>query len=170
MATSPSASSRRRASRTLLRLAPVAATMSASTSRCPGTSRPRRMRSRTQLRASAELATGLAGRARAFRPVRRTGFFDERRGMAAGMIHDPAPGAPPENLEALARAGFAAVSLAGNHVADCGAEGVADTIDALDRLGIAHAGAGLTLAAARAPALIERRGRRIALLSYNCVG
>src|SRR5690606_25549718 len=47
MATSPSASRRCRASRTLLRLAPVASTISASTSRCPGTSRPRRMRSRS---------------------------------------------------------------------------------------------------------------------------
>jgi poly-gamma-glutamate capsule biosynthesis protein CapA/YwtB (metallophosphatase superfamily) len=82
----------------------------------------------------------------------------------------PAPGAPPENLEALARAGFAVVSLAGNHIADCGAEGIADTIEALDRLGIAHTGAGLTLAAAREPAVVERRGRRVAVLSYNCVG
>jgi poly-gamma-glutamate capsule biosynthesis protein CapA/YwtB (metallophosphatase superfamily) len=82
----------------------------------------------------------------------------------------PAPGAPPENLEALARAGFAAVSLAGNHMADCGAEGIVDTIEALDRLGIGHTGAGPTLAAARAPAVLARRGRRVALLSYNCVG
>jgi len=82
----------------------------------------------------------------------------------------PAPGAPPENLAALKRAGFRAVSLAGNHIADCGALGIADTIEELDRLGIAHAGAGADLSRARAPAFIECRGRRIALLSYNCVG
>lgn len=82
----------------------------------------------------------------------------------------PAPGAPPENLDALRRAGFAAVTLAGNHIADCGAVGIADTIAGLDRLGIAHAGAGADLAAARAPALLHARGRRIALLSYNCIG
>jgi len=82
----------------------------------------------------------------------------------------PAPGAPPENLAAAARAGIRAVSMAGNHMADCGAEGIADTIETLDRLGIAHAGAGATLAAARAPALLDIGGRRIALLSYNCVG
>lgn len=92
-----------------------------------------------------------------------------RRGVElAGDV--PAPGAPPENLTALVRAGFAAVSLAGNHIADCGAEGIADTLDSLDGLGIAHTGAGATLAAARAPAFVERRGRRVALLSYNCVG
>ena len=82
----------------------------------------------------------------------------------------PAPGARPEHLDALVRAGFAAVSLAGNHIADCGPDGITDTIARLDALGIAHSGAGATLAAARAPALIERAGRRVALLSYNCVG
>jgi len=82
----------------------------------------------------------------------------------------PAPGAPPENLAALREAGFHMVSLAGNHIADLGAEGIADTIAELDRLGIAHAGAGATLVAARRPAIAGRLGRRIALLSYNCVG
>jgi poly-gamma-glutamate capsule biosynthesis protein CapA/YwtB (metallophosphatase superfamily) len=82
----------------------------------------------------------------------------------------PAPGAPPENLDALHRAGFHAVTLAGNHIADCGAEGIADTIEHLDQLGIAHCGAGATLDAARAPLFLTRAGRRIAVLSYNCVG
>jgi poly-gamma-glutamate capsule biosynthesis protein CapA/YwtB (metallophosphatase superfamily) len=82
----------------------------------------------------------------------------------------PAPGAPPENLAAIAQAGFHMVSLAGNHIADCGEGGIADTIAGLDALGLAHAGAGANLAAARAPAVLERDGRRIALLSYNCVG
>ena len=82
----------------------------------------------------------------------------------------PAPGADPAHLDALARAGFTAVSMAGNHMMDCGASGLADTIAGLDRNGIAHAGAGMSLAEARAPALIETGGRTIALLSYNCVG
>jgi poly-gamma-glutamate capsule biosynthesis protein CapA/YwtB (metallophosphatase superfamily) len=82
----------------------------------------------------------------------------------------PAPGAPPENLAAIAGAGFGLLSLAGNHIADCGAEGIADTIAGLVAQGLAHCGAGLTLAEARAPAIVERGGRRIALLSYNCVG
>lgn len=83
----------------------------------------------------------------------------------------PAPGASPAHLAALARVGVHAMSLAGNHMADCGAEGIADTIDGLAALGIAHAGAGATLAAARAPAMVSAPdGRQIALLSYNCVG
>jgi poly-gamma-glutamate synthesis protein (capsule biosynthesis protein) len=82
----------------------------------------------------------------------------------------PAPGADPAHLAALARAGFHVLTLAGNHVADRGPEGIADTVAELDRLGIAHAGAGADLAAARRPAVLERCGRRIAVLSYNCVG
>jgi poly-gamma-glutamate synthesis protein (capsule biosynthesis protein) len=82
----------------------------------------------------------------------------------------PAPGAPPENLAALADAGFGMVSLAGNHMADCGAQGIADTITGLERHGIAHCGAGADLGAARRPALAGVHGQRVALLSYNCVG
>jgi poly-gamma-glutamate synthesis protein (capsule biosynthesis protein) len=62
------------------------------------------------------------------------------------------------------------VTLAGNHIADCGPEGIVDTIAELERLGIAHTGAGENLAAARRPALLDCGARRIALLSYNCVG
>jgi poly-gamma-glutamate synthesis protein (capsule biosynthesis protein) len=82
----------------------------------------------------------------------------------------PAPGAPPENLDALRRAGFQAVTLAGNHIADCGAEGIEDTVKRLDELGIAHCGAGASLDAARAPLRMASGGRHIAVLSYNCVG
>lgn len=78
----------------------------------------------------------------------------------------PSPGSPPENLRALAEANFTVASLAGNHVHDRGAEGIADTISHLRANGISSAGAGEDLAAARAPA---RRGR-VAVLSYNCVG
>ncbi len=82
----------------------------------------------------------------------------------------PAPGADPDHLAALVRAGITAVSMAGNHIADCGAVGIADTVAELDRLGIAHAGAGATLAAAQRPAVIAAGDRRVVLLSYNCVG
>jgi poly-gamma-glutamate synthesis protein (capsule biosynthesis protein) len=81
-----------------------------------------------------------------------------------------APGADPDNVAAIGRAGFRAVTLAGNHIADCGAEGIADTLAALDAAGVAHCGAGADLAAARRPCLLEAGGERLALLSYNCVG
>ena len=82
----------------------------------------------------------------------------------------PAPGAPPEHLAALSHAGLDAVTLGGNHIADCGAEGIQDTLTALDQNGIAHTGAAMNVALARAPAWLESGGVRVALLSYNCVG
>jgi len=82
----------------------------------------------------------------------------------------PAPGAPPAHLAALARAGLDAVTLGGNHIADCGEMGIRDTLAELDRLGIAHCGAGSDLRKARAPAWLDLGATRLALLSYNCVG
>jgi poly-gamma-glutamate synthesis protein (capsule biosynthesis protein) len=82
----------------------------------------------------------------------------------------PAPGAPPENLEAIARAGITMVSTAGNHIADCGSQGIRDTLEGLQRSGIAQAGCGTNLEQARTPAVAEVRNIKVALLSYNCVG
>ncbi len=82
----------------------------------------------------------------------------------------PAPGADPAHLAALPRAGFTAVSLAGNHISDLGGIGIADTRDELQRLGLQFTGAGGNLAEASAPAYLEVHSRRIALLSFNCVG
>ncbi len=92
------------------------------------------------------------------------------RHVAQAVDDVPAPGADPDHLPALARAGFAAVTLAGNHIADLGPIGIADTIAGLKSAGLAYTGAGSDLAEASRPAILERGGRRIALLSYNCVG
>jgi len=68
---------------------------------------------------------------------------------------------------ALKAAGFNVVSLANNHTLDYGAEGLLQTIETLDSIGIQHAGAGADLAAARRPALLQINGQRIAVLSYS---
>lgn len=89
----------------------------------------------------------------------------------AGSRDDvPAPGADPSHLPALARAGVGIVTLAGNHIADLGEIGIADTIRGLAHAGIAYTGAGANLSEARKPAIVDRCGKRIAVLSYNCVG
>jgi poly-gamma-glutamate capsule biosynthesis protein CapA/YwtB (metallophosphatase superfamily) len=82
----------------------------------------------------------------------------------------PAPASAPGNLAALQRAGFHIATLAGNHIADAGPNGVEDTISELRRLGIATTGAGMKLAEAKRPAIVERSGLRLGCLSYNCVG
>jgi poly-gamma-glutamate synthesis protein (capsule biosynthesis protein) len=82
----------------------------------------------------------------------------------------PAPPADPGALTAVAAAGFAVVTLAGNHICDAGDEGLADTIAHARAAGLATTGAGANLAEARRPAVVERGGLRIGVLSYNCVG
>lgn len=82
----------------------------------------------------------------------------------------PAPPANPLHLQALPRAGFHVATLAGNHIHDAGPAGIEDTAEVLRGLGVATTGAAENLAAARAPAIVERRGVRVGVLSYNCVG
>lgn len=82
----------------------------------------------------------------------------------------PAPPADPEHLAALAGAGFDVATLAGNHMFDQGSNGVLDTVEELRSLGLVTAGAGIDLDAARAPAIVERNGVTVGVLSYNCVG
>jgi poly-gamma-glutamate capsule biosynthesis protein CapA/YwtB (metallophosphatase superfamily) len=85
------------------------------------------------------------------------------------MFH-PYTGCPPENIKALANAGFNVITLAGNHIWDSGAPGVEDTIAGLRNYNIATAGAGMNIDEARRPAVIERNGIRFGFLSYNCIG
>jgi len=82
----------------------------------------------------------------------------------------PAIPSDPDHLAALSRAGFHVATLAGNHIYDYGLEGIADTISGLAAVGVASCGAGLDLSRAREPALVERAGVRVGVLSYNCVG
>ncbi|HYU12449.1 MAG TPA: CapA family protein, partial [Stellaceae bacterium] len=69
--------------------------------------------------------------------------------------------------EALQTGGIAAVGLANN--VNYGAAAISGSIARLDRLGIAHAGAGADLAAARAPAILERGGLRVGFLQRSSV-
>ncbi len=64
----------------------------------------------------------------------------------------------------LGRVNFA--SLANNHIEDFGPEGLRDTLDVLDRAGIAHAGAGVHRSAAREPARLTVDGTRIGVVAF----
>ncbi|MDH3715526.1 MAG: CapA family protein [Gammaproteobacteria bacterium] len=68
---------------------------------------------------------------------------------------------------ALARAGIGAVSLANNHALDYGFIGLRDTIAALRGAGIEFFGAGETLHAARAPAIVDTGRVKIGMLGYS---
>ncbi|GAB4458578.1 MAG: CapA family protein [Armatimonadaceae bacterium] len=73
----------------------------------------------------------------------------------------------PAMVQALVAAGYAAVSLASN--VTYGAEAIRSTLATLDAAGIAHCGAGLDYESARHPAIVERDGVRVGLLSYTSV-
>ncbi|MDH3215007.1 MAG: CapA family protein [Candidatus Krumholzibacteria bacterium] len=74
--------------------------------------------------------------------------------------------ADPLAAQVLAYAGVDVVSLANNHALDADYEGLLDTVQILDTMGIAHAGAGANAERAAEPAIVEVRGQRIGLLSY----
>jgi poly-gamma-glutamate capsule biosynthesis protein CapA/YwtB (metallophosphatase superfamily) len=69
--------------------------------------------------------------------------------------------------KALRGAGFTVVSLANNHTMDYGPAGLEQTLEVLDRHDIAHAGAGLNSAQARAPAIIQVGDQRVVVLAYS---
>src|SRR5882672_2293284 len=73
---------------------------------------------------------------------------------------------PPHLAGALARAGFRGVTLANNHLLDCGREGVLETLEALEAAGVAPLGAGRDHEAAHEPRIFEAGARRVGLLAY----
>jgi len=75
----------------------------------------------------------------------------------------------PSVATALREIGFDALSVAGNHALDFGVLALSDTVDALRNAGIQMCGVGASLAHAREPAIVEARGRRVAVLSYSSI-
>jgi poly-gamma-glutamate capsule biosynthesis protein CapA/YwtB (metallophosphatase superfamily) len=73
--------------------------------------------------------------------------------------------AHPRIAHELAWAGFDVVSRANNHTMDYGVGGMRATTGAVETAGLAHAGAGESLAEARAPAYVETPAGRVALIS-----
>ena len=74
----------------------------------------------------------------------------------------------PEFVWELAAIGINMVSMANNHSLDFGPEGLKDCLDALERANMTYAGAGMTLADARAPGTtsVQSQKTKFALLSY----
>ncbi len=81
--------------------------------------------------------------------------------------------APPQVTAGLMLAGYDALTVATNHVKDCGAAGFCgdgpflDTLANLRAAGVAPFGGGLTLAAARRPTVLTVGDTRFAFLGYD---
>jgi poly-gamma-glutamate capsule biosynthesis protein CapA/YwtB (metallophosphatase superfamily) len=77
--------------------------------------------------------------------------------------------ADARQIGAVEAGGFHAMSVANNHMLDFGYDALFETLGHLDRLGIAHTGGGHDFAEAHRPAIVERKGCRVALLGYTSV-
>lgn len=75
-----------------------------------------------------------------------------------------------EDFFRIKEMGFDVVSLANNHVWDLGEEGLKNTINILKENGILYCGAGMNIEEASKPAVIEKDGKRIAILAYCMYG
>lgn len=73
------------------------------------------------------------------------------------------------NAVGLRGSGLRAIACANNHIVDGGHAALLTMLDLLRELGIETAGAGASLAAARRPAILEARGRRVGFLNYTSV-
>lgn len=67
----------------------------------------------------------------------------------------------PRNAPCLTAAALDCCVLANNHVLDWGTAGLLETLETLDELGVARAGAGRTLTEAAAPAVLNTAGGRV---------
>jgi poly-gamma-glutamate synthesis protein (capsule biosynthesis protein) len=74
---------------------------------------------------------------------------------------------PHELAEAVRDAGYDSCSTASNHALDQSERGVKATLDALDRVGVGHAGTARSAAEAARHGLHDVGGVRIALLAYT---
>lgn len=84
----------------------------------------------------------------------------------SGQSHPALFNAPHQVAAALAKVGFDACSTASNHSSDRGSQGIADTLEVLERYGIGHAGTARS-ALERGPRVYDAGGVVVGHLSYT---
>jgi poly-gamma-glutamate capsule biosynthesis protein CapA/YwtB (metallophosphatase superfamily) len=72
----------------------------------------------------------------------------------------------PQHTRVLRRAGFNVMTLANNHLLDCGREGVRETLNSLRKHGIHAIGAGTNRQTAHQPAIMRAGSLTVGLLGY----
>lgn len=73
----------------------------------------------------------------------------------------------PKAVDVLRAARIDLVTLANNHSLDYGAAALVDTLERLDRAGIAHVGAGRSLEEAARPALLAAAGAAVGVIGFT---
>ncbi|MGY6019744.1 CapA family protein [Streptomyces spinosirectus] len=74
---------------------------------------------------------------------------------------------PPEVAQGLAATGYDGCSTASNHSLDDGAQGITRTLDALDAVGVRHAGSARTEAEAHTVTMLRAGPAKVAHLAYT---
>ncbi|MFZ5955271.1 MAG: CapA family protein [Nanoarchaeota archaeon] len=74
---------------------------------------------------------------------------------------------PSNAINVLKQANIKAVNIANNHIMDFGEEGLKDTIEILNEAGIKHCGAGINIAEAKKPILIEINKLKIGIIGMT---
>jgi hypothetical protein len=77
----------------------------------------------------------------------------------------PTLGAPPACVQGFVDAQWDVLNLANNHSFDHGADGLLETVQAIQNAGLTVVGAGDSLRAAKAPAIIQVNGQRVVIYS-----
>lgn len=72
-----------------------------------------------------------------------------------------------DSFTGIKYAGFNLLSLANNHILDCYEKGLFDTMKLLQNNNIAYSGAGKNIDEARKPAIIEKKGVKVGMISYT---
>jgi poly-gamma-glutamate synthesis protein (capsule biosynthesis protein) len=75
----------------------------------------------------------------------------------------------PEYVPAYKYAGFDVASVNGNHAMEWGPEALLHTMQLLEDNGVKPFGAGKDIDAARSPAIIEKKGTKVAFVGYNSI-
>jgi len=90
---------------------------------------------------------------------------------------EPISWVPTSNLEAdpdaathLSAAGFDLMSLPNNHTTDAGADGLLNTLSAVDAAGLLAIGAGSDLNAATEPTIVDLNGLSVGFLAFDATG
>lgn len=73
--------------------------------------------------------------------------------------------ADPKCADSLKKLGVTDVALSNNHVFDFGVEGLKDTMEALNRVGLPYMGVGENDVASRMPYVIEHDGKKIGVIN-----
>ncbi|HEY5374607.1 MAG TPA: CapA family protein [Polyangiaceae bacterium] len=93
--------------------------------------------------------------------------LSEQHGETQSPHHGLVFTGPPVGADALARAGIGIVSTANNHAWDYASRGLLETLQNLDRAGVAHAGTGADEADAYRPAIVHVNGLSVAFFAVT---